>query len=508
MQPLALNHMCIVSCAGSARTRRWRPWSPAIAGCSRAISRPSRCPPGPAKSRRSTTFGCPPATPHSIAATTGWPRSRWARMALPKPWRGRSSGMARRGSACSSAPARRASCRPSRHSASRDPDTGQLPAGFHYAETHNTGSLAAYLRARLGSVRAGVRGLLRLRLLGQGVRPCGADDRGRTVRCGDRRRRRLAVPDDAVRLPCAEPERARPVPPVRRARATASRSARRRVSSCWSGLGDDGRDSVQLLGVGESNDAHHMSSPHPEGAGARLAMQRALASAAVTPADIDYINLHGTATRVGDSAEDLAVFSLFGETTRAQFHQGPHRSHAWRRGHRRGDHFGAGDPPRSAARQSAHRNDRSGVPRPLSTDSRAGAGRPRAEQLVRLRRQQLQPGTGPGALISVFVEGIGIAGPGLDGWAARGPCWPGWRRTSPRRSCRGPSRCCRRPSGGAPAARSGWPSRVGSEALATPGAIRRRWRWCSPRPAATANHARDPVRARDRRARGIADPLP
>ncbi len=44
-------------------------------------------------------------------------------------------------------------------------------------------------------------------------------------------------------------------------------------------------------------------------------MQRALASASVAPSDIDYINLHGTATRVGDTAEDLAVFSLFGEAT-------------------------------------------------------------------------------------------------------------------------------------------------------------------------------------------------
>jgi 3-oxoacyl-[acyl-carrier-protein] synthase-1 len=75
----------------------------------------------------------------------------------------------------------------------------------------------------------------------------------------------------------------------------------------------DDADRVYLLGVGESNDAHHMSSPHPEGAGARLAMERALGSAGLRPRDIDYINLHGTATRVGDVAEDNAVFGLFGE---------------------------------------------------------------------------------------------------------------------------------------------------------------------------------------------------
>jgi len=69
---------------------------------------------------------------------------------------------------------------------------------------------------------------------------------------------------------------------------------------------------VQLLGVGESSDAHHMSTPHPEGAGARAAMERALASAGLAPHDIDYINLHGTATRTNDAAEDKAVHELFG----------------------------------------------------------------------------------------------------------------------------------------------------------------------------------------------------
>jgi 3-oxoacyl-[acyl-carrier-protein] synthase-1 len=76
-----------------------------------------------------------------------------------------------------------------------------------------------------------------------------------------------------------------------------------------------GSDEIMLLGVGESNDAYHMSSPHPEGIGARLAMERALAAAGLIPGDIDYINLHGTATLVGDAAEDIAVSTLFGENT-------------------------------------------------------------------------------------------------------------------------------------------------------------------------------------------------
>jgi 3-oxoacyl-[acyl-carrier-protein] synthase-1 len=74
-------------------------------------------------------------------------------------------------------------------------------------------------------------------------------------------------------------------------------------------------DSVMLLGVGESSDAYHMSTPHPEGAGARLAIQAALHAAGLTPGDIDYINLHGTGTKSNDAAEDQAVFNVFGGNT-------------------------------------------------------------------------------------------------------------------------------------------------------------------------------------------------
>lgn len=190
--------------------------------------------------------------------------------------------------------------------------SGLLPTGFQYSETHNTGSLAAFLRARLGlsgpafvvscacassakafghAARMITAGLCDAAVVG------GADSLCLTTLYGFHSLN-LNAPG-----PC------RPFD-VRRDGISIGEAA---GFVLLERAGHNGN--VQLLGVGESNDAHHMSSPHPEGAGARLAMQRALASSGLSPRDIDYVNLHGTATRVGDTAEDLAVFSLFGETT-------------------------------------------------------------------------------------------------------------------------------------------------------------------------------------------------
>ena len=74
-------------------------------------------------------------------------------------------------------------------------------------------------------------------------------------------------------------------------------------------------DSIALLGVGESSDAYHMSTPHPEGLGARMAMEQALMSAGLQPSGVDYINLHGTGTRSNDATEDKAVCAVFGNNT-------------------------------------------------------------------------------------------------------------------------------------------------------------------------------------------------
>jgi len=73
----------------------------------------------------------------------------------------------------------------------------------------------------------------------------------------------------------------------------------------------------RLLGVGESADAHHMSSPDPSGHGARLAMERALADAGVAADEVDHVNAHGTGTRLNDAMEAEALRAVLGAGTRA-----------------------------------------------------------------------------------------------------------------------------------------------------------------------------------------------
>lgn len=197
----------------------------------------------------------------------------------------------------------------------RDPETGRLPADFDYARTHNTYSVGRFVRTALDlsgpafvvstacAATAKVFGSA-ARMIAAGVCDAavvgGADTLCSTTLCGFRSLGVLA--DD----PC------RPF------------DAERRGISIGEAAGfvllerPDARkagDAVLLLGVGESSDAHHMSSPRPDGVGARLAMEQALAAAGIRPGEIDYINLHGTATPVGDAAEDCAAFDLFGAKT-------------------------------------------------------------------------------------------------------------------------------------------------------------------------------------------------
>ena len=70
---------------------------------------------------------------------------------------------------------------------------------------------------------------------------------------------------------------------------------------------------AELVGAGLSADAHHLTASHPEGLGAKLVMQNALEDAELQPEDIDYINVHGTSTPVGDISEAKAIKDVFGE---------------------------------------------------------------------------------------------------------------------------------------------------------------------------------------------------
>ncbi|KVC60026.1 3-oxoacyl-ACP synthase [Burkholderia ubonensis] len=199
----------------------------------------------------------------------------------------------------------------------RDPQSGALPAGFHYAQTHNPYSPAAFVRAYFA-------------LRGPALAVSSACSSGAKVFGSARRMLAAGLIDAAVvggvdslclttlygfnslellsRRPCRPFDVARDGISIGEAAAFALVE---RVPASPDAL-DDG--AVLLLGIGESSDAHHMSSPHPDGLGARAAIEQALASAGLGAADIDYINLHGTATPSNDAAEGRAIGALFAQT--------------------------------------------------------------------------------------------------------------------------------------------------------------------------------------------------
>jgi 3-oxoacyl-[acyl-carrier-protein] synthase-1 len=78
----------------------------------------------------------------------------------------------------------------------------------------------------------------------------------------------------------------------------------------------------RLLGYGEASDAHHMSTPHPDGLGAELALRDALARAGLAPGEVDYINLHGTASLKNDEVEAALIARAFPSSTRASSTKG------------------------------------------------------------------------------------------------------------------------------------------------------------------------------------------
>lgn len=197
----------------------------------------------------------------------------------------------------------------------RNSATGRLPASYDYAKSHNTFSVAGFVAEHLEidgpavalssacATTAKVFGAAS-RMIASGLCDAaivgGANSLCLTTLYGFHSLNLLST------QPCR---------PFDRARDGISIGEGAGFALLEKPAGDNAEDAVILLGVGESNDAHHMSTPHPEGVGARLAMERALVSANLAPKDIDYINLHGTATKPGDVSEDIAVTGLFGTDT-------------------------------------------------------------------------------------------------------------------------------------------------------------------------------------------------
>lgn len=189
---------------------------------------------------------------------------------------------------------------------------GELPADFAYRTTHNTFSIAEYVRTRLGlagpcaAISTACSSSAKAFASAARLIEAGAIDAA-VVGGVDTLCLTTLYGFNSLQLLSAEPCR-----PYDAARVGISIGEG--AAFCLLGKADDsGAGAIHLLGTGESCDAHHMSAPHPEGLGARLAMEAALASAGLAPDEIDYVNLHGTGTPSNDAAEDRAVVAALGE---------------------------------------------------------------------------------------------------------------------------------------------------------------------------------------------------
>ena len=189
---------------------------------------------------------------------------------------------------------------------------GPLPSWFRYAETHNTYSVADFVACRFGidgpSCVVSAACASSAKVFGNAARMIAAGRIDAAVVGGvDSLCLTTLYGFRSLELVSSRP--ARPYGDDRDGLSIGEAAAFALVER-----GDHAHDGApRLIGIGESSDAHHMSSPHPEGLGAKLAMMAALGAADVGGHHVDYINLHGTATRNNDAAEDRAVFELFGD---------------------------------------------------------------------------------------------------------------------------------------------------------------------------------------------------
>jgi 3-oxoacyl-[acyl-carrier-protein] synthase-1 len=194
----------------------------------------------------------------------------------------------------------------------RDPVTGALPSDFNYRTTHNTFSVADFARHYF-------------ELRGPAVAVSSACSSSAKVFGSARRMLAAGLIDAAVvggvdslclttlygfnSLGLLSERACRPFDAQRNGISIGEAAAFALLQRAPEQLD---ADAVLLLGIGESSDAYHMSSPHPDGLGARMAMQDALKMAGLKSSQIDYIHLHGTATQSNDAAEAKAVQHVFG----------------------------------------------------------------------------------------------------------------------------------------------------------------------------------------------------
>ncbi len=195
----------------------------------------------------------------------------------------------------------------------RDPESGALPDDFIYRTTHNSFSLAEFTRDYFG-------------LEGPAMAVSTACSSSAKVFAAATRQLAFGTIDAAIvggvdtlclttlyGFASLQLTSSRPCRPYDGARDGISVGEGAAFALLERAPANPAAGSVLLLGTGESSDAYHMSSPHPEGLGAKLAMEAALRSAGLTADAIDYINLHGTSTPANDAAEGKAVLALFGD---------------------------------------------------------------------------------------------------------------------------------------------------------------------------------------------------
>ncbi len=204
----------------------------------------------------------------------------------------------------------------------RDSITGALPADFRYEHTHNSFSPASFVQRYLG-------------LTGPAVVVSSACSSSAKVFGNAQRMIAAGLCDAAVvggvdslclttlygfnSLQLVSKNPCRPFDAQRDGISIGEGAGFALLEKADASLAND---HLALLGVGESCDAYHMSTPHPEALGARIAIQAALAQAGLGTADIGYINLHGTATRSNDNTEALAVKMIFGDKVPASSTKG------------------------------------------------------------------------------------------------------------------------------------------------------------------------------------------